>query len=272
VKSGGGRDSYDVEKAHQKAKNKRRFSKYLGMKVKSDDRIEKFLQEKIQLHWSPQAIAGVLYQEEGISIGKDAIYTYLYSAYGQKFCRYLYRQRYKKKKRRKKKSKHSIIKDRVFIEQRPHYINQRKRFGHYEGDTMGRPKKSSPQTLVVIRERLSRKIFVKKVSQLKNSMNGFKELLQDNTVYSLTLDNGVENARHKELNITTYFCHPYSSWQKGSVENAIGRLRKFIPKKADLKHFSHDQIQSFVDTLNNTPMKVLGYKTPNQVFDFYSNL
>ena len=263
---------YDACKAHQKAKNKRRFSKYQGMKVRSDSEIEEYVREKMQLHWSPEKIAGVLFVEKGVRISKNAIYKYLYSAHGQDLCHLLYRKRYRRKKRRKKETKHEIIKDRVFIAERPHYINQRKRFGHYEGDTMGRPRKASPQTLVVVRERLSRKLFVTKVPQLKHSMNGFKDLLQNNAVYSLTLDNGVENTRYKELNIPTYFCDPYSSWQKGSVENAIGLIRRFIPKKSDLKYFSQNQIQSFVDTINNTPMKVLGYKTPNQVFDFYSNL
>jgi len=263
---------YDACKAHQRYKNKRRFSKYQGMKVRSDPDIEEFVRDKMLLKWSPEKIAGVLYLEKGIQIGKDAIYKYLYSAYGQDLCHLLYRKRYRKRKRKKKKTKHEIIKDRTPIAQRPQHINNRKRFGHYEGDTMGRPKKASPQTLVIIRERLSRKIFITKVSQLKYSIRGFKDLLQDNIVYSITLDNGVENARHKELNTTTYFCDPYSSWQKGSVENAIGLIRRFIPKKADLKHYSQAQIQSFAETINNTPMKVLGYKTPNQVFDFYSNL
>lgn len=263
---------YDACKAQQKAQNKRRFSKYQGMKVRSDPEIENYIREKIQLKWSPEKIAGSLSLEKRIRIGKDAIYTYLYSAHGQDLCHLLYRKRYRKRKRRKKKTKHEIIKDRVFIDERPQYINQRKRFGHYEGDTMGRPRKVSPQTLVVLRERLSRKIFVTKVSQLKYAINGFRYLLHGNKVYSLTLDNGVENARYKDLNVSTYFCDPYSSWQKGSVENAIGLLRRFIPKKADLKDFSEKQIQEFVDTINNTPMKALGFKTPNQVFDFYSNL
>ncbi len=266
------RGGYDACKAHQKAQNKRRFSKYQGMKVREDDEIEKYMREKMLLKWSPEKIAGVLYLEKRVRIGKDAIYTYLYSAHGQDLCPLLYRKRYRKRKRRKKKSKHEIIKDRVFIAQRPQHINQKKRFGHYEGDTMGRPKKASPQTLVIVRERLSRKIFVKKVSRLRESMQGFGDILHQLPAYSLTLDNGVENTRYKDLRIPIYFCDPYSSWQKGSVENAIGKLRKFVPKKADLKNFSQNQLQSFVDTLNNTPMKVLGFRTPTHVFDFYNNL
>ena len=241
------------------------------MKVRENDEIEKYVREKMLLKWSPEKIAGVLYLEKKIRISKNAIYTYLYSAHGQALCPLLYRKRYHRKKRKGKKAKHEIIKDRVFIGDRPKHINQKKRFGHYEGDTMGRPKKASPETLVVVRERLSRKIFVKKVSRLKESMQGFGELLKKIPAYSITLDNGVENTRYKDLKIPTYFCDPYSSWQKGTVENAIGLLRRFIPKKSDLIHFSKQQIQSFADTLNNTPLKVLGFRTPNQVFDYYNS-
>lgn len=268
-----GRDSpeYNPSKAQQKAQNKRRFSKYQGMKVREDSELEQYVRAKMKLLWSPERIAGAWFVEQGACVGKDAIYKYLYSRHGQALCEFLYRKRYCRKKRRKKKMKHEIIKDRIFIGERPALINDRKRFGDYEGDTMGRPKKASPQTLVVMRERCSRKLFARKVPQLKYAIEGFADLLQNNPIYSLTLDNGVENARYKDLNIPTYFCDPYSSWQKGTVENGIGLIRRFIPKKADLKDFSQDQIDSFISIINNTPMKILGYQTPNQVFDSFSS-
>lgn len=262
------RDSskYDAAKAQQKAQDQRRFSKYQGMKVRSDSELEQYVHEKMELLWSPERIAGALFVEKGTCIGKDAIYKYLYSRHGQVLCEFLYRKRYQRKRRRKKKEKHEIIKDRIFIGARPALINERKRFGDYEGDTMGRPKKASPQTLVVMRERCSRKLFARKVSRLKYAINGFQKIRKRNPVLSLTLDNGVENTRYKELGVPTYFCDPYSPWQKGSVENAIGLIRRFIPKKADLKDFSQAQINSFLNIINNTPMKVLGFRTPNQVF------
>jgi transposase, IS30 family len=262
---------YDPGKAQQKAQNQRRFSKYQGMKVRNDSELEQYVREKMELFWSPEQIAGALFVEQGRCVGKDAIYKYLYSNHGQALCEFLYRKRYQPKRRRKKKEKHEIIKDRIFISARPALINERKRFGDYEGDTMGRPKKASPYTLVVMRERYSRRVFAKRVARLKYAMRGFKNIRKNNIMHSLTLDNGVENARYKELDVSTYFCDPYSPWQKGSVENAIGLLRRFIPKKADLKDFSQAQIDSFLDIINNTPMKVLGFLTPNQVFDSFSS-
>lgn len=265
------REAYDPAKADRTALNCRRYSKYQGMKVRASPEVEAFVREKMELCWSPEQIAGVLLLEKRIRVGKNAIYKYLYSPFGQSLCPFLYRKRYSRKKRRKKKTKHEVIKNRVFIGARPEEINQRKRFGDYEGDTMGRPKKASPHTLVVVRERRSRKLFARKVPRLKYAIAGFKELLKEHTIHSLTLDNGVENARYQELHIPTYFCDPYSSWQKGSIENGIGLIRKFIPKKADLKNFSQAQINAYIDTINNTPMKILGFKTPNQVFASFSS-
>lgn len=260
---------YNPGKANQKAYVKRKYSKYQGMKVKENPEIEEYLKEKMEnKNWSPKTIAGRLYLEKGISIKADTIYKYLYSAYGQPLCKYLKYKRYRKKKRKNIKNKKEIIKDRTFINERPEFINHRLRFGDFEGDTMGRPRHASQQTLAVLRERLSRKLFAIKVPRLKYTIEGFKTLLKGVLVFSLTLDNGVENVRHKELDISTYFCHPYSSWEKGTVEQGIGLIREYIPKKADLKDYSDKEIQIIIEKINNTPMECLGYLTPNEVFEY----
>jgi IS30 family transposase len=258
---------YNPQRANQKARTKRRCSKYQGMKVQENQEIENYIEIKIKEGWSPERIAGRLFVDKGISIKPDTIYKFLYSVFGQHLCKYLKYKRYKKKKFKKIKKRKEVIKDRIFIDKRPEIINQRVRFGDFEGDTMGRPKRASSQTLVVVRERLSRKLFGIKVSQLKYTVEGFKTILESLPVLSLTLDNGVENIRYKQLNISTYFCHPYHSWEKGSVEQGIGTIRNYIPKKADLINYSDDKIQEFIEKLNNMPMKCLGYLTPNEVFE-----
>lgn len=259
---------YDPLKAHHKAYVKRKYSKYQGMKVREHGELEKYVREKMKLHWSPEQIAGRLaYATQERTLKADTIYKYLYSPYGYHLCRYLKYKQYRKKKRGTRKQKREIIKNRVFIDQRPKIINERQRFGDFEADTMGRPKYASSQTLVVARERLSRKLFGGKVSSLKYSMGELERILANDGACSLTLDNGVENVRYESLNIPTYFCHPYSSWEKGSVEQGIGLIREYIPKKADLKHYSRKTISAIFDTINNTPMKCLGFKTPNEVFN-----
>jgi IS30 family transposase len=85
-------------------------------------------------------------------------------------------------------------------------------------------------------------------------------------VRTLTLDNGSENTQHhvisQHLNIKVFFCHPYHSWEKGTVENTVGRIRRYIPKGTDIKQISKSKIQELEYILNNTPRKCLGYLTP----------
>ena len=262
---------YDPHKADHRAYVKRYHAKYQGMKIREHPKLEIYVREKIQppFHWSPEQIAGRWNKETGMKLNADTVYKYLYSSYGNYLCTYLKYKRYKKRNRRQKKSVRALIPNRIWIDSRPDEVNKKLVFGHLEGDTMGRPQHASHATLVVIRERVSRRLFALKVPRLKYAMDGFKKLLNpyQDIVGSMTMDNGVENVRHEELGIPTFFCHPYSSWEKGSVENGIGLIREYIPKKADLKDYSDRDIRAILDTINNTPMKCLNWNTPHEVFE-----
>ena len=264
------RGRYDPKKAHHKAYVKRKYSKYQGMKVVSNSEIQNFVKEKMEIHgWSPENIAGRFNSEKGQKLlGKDAIYKYLYSSRGQYLCPHLKYKRYGKRRRRlnTKSIPARHIPNRISIDLRPQEINERTTFGHFEADTMGRPRSTSAQTLVVMRERLSRKLFGIKVKQLKHTIEGFQKIIEPIPVASITFDNGVENIRYQELGIPSYFCNPYHSWEKGSVEQGIGLIREYIPKKADLKYFSQEKIDAILERINNTPMKCLNYKTPNEIY------
>lgn len=262
---------YVSRKAKHKAYVRRKYSKYQGMKVVHHSELASYIREKIQrpYDWSPEQIAGrwkLEYPGE-VSITARGIYKYLYSTYGQLLCRYLKYKRYYPKRRKEPKPARILIPNRVSIEERPAIANSRERFGDYEGDTMGRPRHASQETLAVARERFSRKLFARKVARLKYAMEGFKRIFVSLPVESLTMDNGVENVRYEELDIDTYFCHPYSSWEKGTVENGIGLIRDYIPKKSDLKDYSHEMISAILNTINSKPMKCLGFRTPNEVFE-----
>lgn len=267
--------SYEPTKANQKAKRKRINSKRQGMKVNKHPLLVKYIEEKLHSKWTPEEIAGRWNSEKNIDstgrtilVSYNAIYKWLYSSYGQRLCHLLPSKRYKRKPRRSVKTNKIRIPNRVPISERPEKINNRSEFGHLEGDTLGKPKRC-PHTLVGITERVSRKVFFGKVFRLKNSINGFNDLLSPyrKIFKSLTLDNGRENVRHQELQIQTYFCHPYSSYEKGSIENSFKRLRRFIPKGTPIENFTPKRISSFADTMNNTPRKCLNWKTPNEVFD-----
>jgi IS30 family transposase len=87
---------------------------------------------------------------------------------------------------------------------------------------------------------------------------------------TLTIDNGTEFALHyrltEQLALQTYFCDPHSPWQKGGVENSIGRLRRSLPRKTDLKNITPAALKRIVERLNNTPRKCLDFKTPAEAF------
>lgn len=258
---------YDPEKAHHKAYVKRKYSKYQGMKIREHPTLERFIRRKLTRHWSPDRIAGrwKRLRPRNISITAKGIYKYVESSYGAGLKRCLPRKG--RKPHRNRRARQAILERRVFIDERPSVINRRQRFGDFEGDTMGRPKSASPETLVVARERTSRYLLATKVPQLRDTIEGFKTLLASLPVSSLTLDNGFENARYEALGLDTYFCHPFSSWEKGSVEQGIGLIRAYIPKRADLTAYSPKRIRAMVEAINDTPMKCLGYRTPKEVFE-----
>lgn len=260
---------YDPDKARHKAWVARANSKYQGMKIHARPGLEQYVQEKLQSFWTPEEIAGRLALERGgqTVVSPKSIYKYLYSPYGQPFCRFLPSRRYQAKKRTGQKQKRVIIPNRIGIEQRPAVVEARSRLGDFEGDTLGRIK-SDWSVLAGLLERRSRYLFLKKVSGLKYVMSGFRRLLAPcrETVASLTLDNGIENAGYQALNVPTYFCRPYHAWEKASLENAFQRLRRFIPKRAALKNYSHEDIMAITDIMNNTPRKCLNWRTPKEVF------
>lgn len=268
---------YDPKKAQTKSQVKRLRSKYQCMKIVKHPELAKYIEIHLKNdHWTPEEIAGRWnrgkhWQKNGkkLTISAPTIYKYLYSSYGQYLCQYLCSWRYTKRKRKKgKKQKRQIIPNRTSIEKRPQAVLGRTEFGHWEGDTLGKIK-TDTEVVVGLTERMSRFILIGKVPRLKYSMDGFKMLLNPyhETFKSLTLDNGVENARYEELKVDTYFCHPYSSWEKGSIENSFQRLRRFIPKKASLKNYSQEDIIGFAEIMNNTPRKCLNWKTPREVFE-----
>lgn len=265
------RGIYDPIKAEYKARLKRRMSKYQGMKVAENPWLKNYIADKMKNDgWTPEEIAGRLMDENNGKkiISAKSIYKFLYNNRGQHLCKYLPHQRYKPKKRSGKKRKKSIIPNRKPINERPVVVDLNIQFGHFEGDTLGRIK-IDQEAVVGTREKISRKLFICKVPRLKYAIDGFRRMLNPyhNIIETMTLDNGVENPRYEELNIPTYFCHPYSSWEKGGIENDFMRLRRWIPKKTSLSNYTDKDIYDIMEKMNNTPRKCLNWKTPNETWN-----
>lgn len=261
---------YEPKKAEAKSRVRRRSSKYQNMKISQSPEFVEFLTEQLKEGWTPEQISGRWNYKypDAKHFSFKSIYKFLYSPPGQHLCKYLLCRHYNPYKRCGNRRKRLPIKNRVSIEKRPRIINERKRFGDFEADLLGAVK-TDQERLPALVERLSRKLFAVKVRRTKYAVDGFNFLLKPyrDILKSITFDNGPENARHLELNTKTYFCHPFSSWEKGQIENTLGRLRRFIKKRSSLTQYSDDDIARFVERMNNTPRKCLGFKTPNEVFN-----
>jgi len=193
---------------------------------------------------------------------KTAIYDWLYSNRGQRYCYLLLSQRHGRRRRKKKKTKRFIIPERVSIHQR-----YKMTVLDFEGDTIV----SSWNTVSIVSIYNPKTMYLdaKRVPNLKPSIvaKAMKIMFAMVRIRSVTLDNGQENRLHKKLGIKTFFCDPYASWQKPGIENANKLIRRFIPKKSDISKYSHHFIKLMVEKYNNKPRKKLRWKTPNEIME-----
>jgi len=221
----------------------------------------------LEKRWSPEQIAATCYGK--VTFCHETIYRYIYHApWAVKFelHQFLWREKPRRSKRKYRKSR-SKIQNRISIHKRNENINNRKHFHHWEADLVHFGKEK--QNLITAIERKSRFLLIVNNPDGKNAANVAQRLGKRIAPFkpkSITLDNGLEFAQHTELPAKTYFCDPYSSWQKGSVENANGLIRKFLPKsfRAEITDKMLENIQNII---NNKPRKILNWKTPQEVFN-----
>ncbi len=242
-----------------------------------------YVREKLREDkWTPEQIAGRLSKDlPGESISYETIYQYIYGL-GRKdeLWDHLVRHHKKRKKKRNYKAdkKKTRLKNTVSIEKRPAKANNRSQVGHWETDLM-ESKRGINDNVSAHIERKTRYTKLEKLSNKKaktklKKMQETLEMLQSVSksrkpiIKSMTYDNGSENAYHyklsKNMKIDGYICHPYHSWEKGSVENVIGRVRRFIPKGTDISTVSDKYLQQVENWINNAPLKCLNWLTPNE--------
>ena len=159
-----------------------------------------------------------------------------------------------------------MIQERVSIDERSQGANNRTRFGHWENDTIV-SRKGCSGGLCVGYERKSRLVLATKVVSMSTveHMEVIQRQVNTYKTLSITFDNGIENKHHKILGVPTFFCEPYSSWQKGGVENANKMIRRYFPKGTNFRTVSQRSVDRAVSIINNKPRKILGYKTAPEV-------
>lgn len=223
---------------------------------------------------SPQAVAGRLqrHHQKIPSVSKESIYRYIKSPYGRRLEHY---REKKQTKRRQRRPTRGVLDGRIFIDKRPQSINDRKRVGHAEGDFIVSGKSGAGILLVVVDRKL-RVAFLEQI--LKPSLKAVtRACVRIKKRYpewkTMTTDNDLLFAHHlileKKLGIIIYFCHPYSSWEKGTVENTNKRIRKDIPKRSDISRYSKYFIRSLEAKLNRRFLKCLDYHSPSEMLASY---
>lgn len=266
----GGR-GYRPQQAQNKA-IKRRLSaaKAIKMTQPTTDLIE----DKLVEQWSPEQVSGWLYTEHKISLSHERIYQHIWQNkhQGGDLYQHLRRQGKKYQKRGSNgKQSRGQIKDRISIDDRPQVVDDKKRVGDWEIDTV--IGKGHSGALVTIVERktmytLIARVYGKCADWVTQATIKLLEPFIDRT-HSITADNGKEFAYHKEitqaLETAFYFAHPYHSWERGLNENTNGLIRQYFPKNTDFKTVDDEDVYNVMQKLNNRPRKSLGFKTPLQM-------
>ena len=241
-------------------------------------RIRRYVERTLKSGWSPEQIAAKLPGKiPGQRISAEAIYQYVHDHRVQErldLRPYLWRRRKRRHLRRERKGrKYPNIRNRTSIDQRPSHIEERQEFGHWEADTI--VSRKSLAAVSVTCERKSRLVRLRKMTrktakQMVHGVTTALGALPQTARLSLTYDNGAENAEHEHINdqlgTSSYFCQPYHSWEKGSVENAIGLVRRYLPKGTDLESVSQWELNRIERILNSRPRKCLSFQTSYDVF------
>ena len=263
---------YLPDRANEMAKKRKNR---LEIKLNRYAKFKNYVIARLKEGWSPGMISGrAQYEAFPVVVSPESIYQFIYSAEGSKLGLYKYLRLARLKRGRKYGRKpRSVILDRVSIHDRPREVEDRNEFGHYEGDLVIN-QKSMSQNVSVILERKSRYVRIQK-NETKHSVHVMQKifnklaLLPPEARKSITFDNGKEFAKHAVLgiiNIKTFFCDIYASWQKGGVENVNKMIRWFLPKNVPLKEVSDEQLQVIENRINNLPRKCLGFRTATEVF------
>lgn len=249
--------------------------RWSGARLDRDEDLRERVLGGLSRGWSPEQVCGRLKLETGRPvIGCETIYRFIYAqlrrTHDGAWRHYLPRAKAKRGWRRSPGgSPASFIQQRVPLDQRPSEADSRDQPGHWEADFM--LFSTYGQSALVLHERTSRFTFLRKTPNRKarptaGALGKMLRPLPKRLKRSLTFDNGTEFAEHYTLGLNTYFCEPHAPWQKGGVENAIGRIRRFLPRKTNLDSLSHGQIRKIVNAYNHTPRRCLDFLTPAEVF------
>jgi len=274
-RNSGRKVGYKPAYAHEQARARR----WRGSRLARQPELRQAVLDRLAMGWSPAQIAGRLAREKASKvISHESIYRFIYAEKRRSddcaWRHYLPRAKARRGWRaRVSASPIHTIQDRVAIAKRPSAAAHRKQPGHWEADLM--LFRIYSQAVLALHERTSRfTLFLRQKSKAARptakSLAALLAALPAQLRKTITFDNGNEFALHHTLTsqfaIKTFFCDPHAPWQKGGVENAIGRMRRLLPRKTDLKTLTPAKLLALVRTYNHMPRKCLDFQSPAEVF------
>jgi IS30 family transposase len=252
-------------------------------KLAMDDGLRERVVERLEAGWSPQQIAGRLKQEQaddGASVCHETIYRHVYGPEGREdgLYRHLPKARRRRGSRYGRRPRSTLIPRERWIENRPAEVEDREVFGHWECDLLIFRKEVGKANVTSLVERKSRftcllanedKRSAAVIAGIAEALRGLPEEARR----TVTFDRGTEFAGYaaldRHLAVKAYCCDPHSPWQKGAVENANGRVRRFLPRHCEPEALARARLRRLADRLNDTPRRCLGYRTPREAFQEY---
>lgn len=263
--------------AHEQALRRRKLPRHY--RRRDHGPLLRYVECRLRDEWSPEVIAAKLelnYPGNAkMRVSTETIYRWVYrdASQGGRLYACLCRSHKKRRRQRRYGTGRGLIPGRISIHMRPDLVAARQRFGDWEGDTVEGAKGSGLITTHV--ERKSRyliagKLGGKTAAETAQAANDAFRRIPKKLRHTLTLDNGKEFARFKDIEretgLTVYFADPYAAWQRGTNENTNGLLRRYFPKGMDFRNVTEESLAEAVKKLNHRPRKCLGYRTPHDVF------
>jgi len=234
-----------------------------------------YVYDRLRQGWSPEQISGRMrLEKQPFFICHESIYRYIYTTAGNLLHQYLPKKKRRRKRCRSRQNHRCRYGDIRLITKRPISIEKRSRLGHWEGDLIAFKGKRT-KTVTTLVERKSRMLtLIKNTSKVSNYvMSNIKENFNKRRhliCKTITFDQGGEFANYwlieRAVPCKVYYCEKRSPWQKGSNENMNGRLRRYLPKDADIDQVEQKDLDVLANKMNTLPRKCLGYQTPLEVY------
>lgn len=269
LKRNSGPIGYIPIEAQQRADVRRRLARRPAKL--SDPRVREYVERGLEQCWSPDQIAGRsrrdFPRDAQRQLSRQTIYDWIDQPQQRETWRPLLRL-----SQRRKRPESSRLPSGVSIAGRPRVVDERRRFGDWEGDTIvGRGHRGGLVSLVERKSgyTLLARVDDRRATTVRCAAQQQLAALPQYLRRTLTFDNGKEFAEHEALAAATgmeiYFAQPYCSWQRGTNENTNGLVRQYLPKGTDLTAYSHREVAAIQNSLNDRPRKRLGYLTPREV-------